>query len=400
MIAEADAFSLPGERGRDSMKARLLHRIGRRRLGISAGIFAVVWALAASAVAQKADAAPEDGTRGPPVVVAEVVEQRLPIERTYVGTTAAPNAVDLQAQVSGYLVERRFTEGAMVEAGTTLFVIDPRPFQAIIAQKQAQLEEQQAVSTYADAAQRRYAAAAKLGAAAQDQLDQAVELQMKATAAISLYQAELEQAKLDLEFAEVKAPFSGRVGRALVNVGALVKNSQTVLASLVQTDPIYVYFSPPAADLPSIEAHRDKETLEVTVTLPQVHDDPLTGALTFISNVADAATGTIAVRATIKDPPQTVRPGQFARVRLKIPTDADVLTVPAGAIARVQGQPYAMVVDADSRVERRNVGLGRYTSGRDYIIETGLRKGERVVVSGTGTLKAGEFVSVQPATGR
>ena len=164
---------------------------------------------ATAAFAHEPGGAATQGETPSPVVVAEAVEQPVAIERTYIGTTEAAKAIDLRAQVSGYLVERRFTKGSTVEAATTLFVIDTRPFQAVVDQKQAQLEEQQAVSKYANAAQTRYAAAAKLGAAAQDRLDQAIELQVKAEAAIGVYTAELEQAKLDLEFAEIKAPFNG-----------------------------------------------------------------------------------------------------------------------------------------------------------------------------------------------
>lgn len=352
---------------------------------------------ATAALAHEPGGAATQGETPSPVVVAEAVEQPVAIERTYIGTTEAAKAIDLRAQVSGYLVERRFTEGSPVEAATTLFVIDTRPFQAVVDQKQAQLEEQQAVSRYANAAQMRYAAAAKLGAAAQDRLDQAIELQVKAEAAVGVYKAELEQAKLDLEFAQIKAPFDGRIGRTLVDVGALVKSNETALASFVQLDPVYVYFSPPETDLALIEAHQEKSPVEVAVTLPNVQSAILAGTLTFISNAADSSTGTITMRATIADPTKTIRPGQYARVHLRLANGADVLVVPADAISRIQGQPYVMVVGDDSRVSRRYVRLGRQSADHARVVEDGLREGERVVVSGTRTLKAGDLVSVQAA---
>ncbi|MBL8659784.1 MAG: efflux RND transporter periplasmic adaptor subunit [Rhodospirillales bacterium] len=334
------------------------------------------------------------------VVVAEAVEQPVTIERTYTGTTAAARAVDLRAQVTGYLVERRFTEGSSVATGDTLFVIDARPFQTVVDQRQAELQEQQAVLRYADAAQQRYAAAAKLGAAAQDRLDQAIELQIKTQAAIGVHQAELAQAQFNLEMTDIKAPFDGRVGRALVDVGALVEGNKTALASLVQLNPVYVYFSPPNADLPLIEAQQEKAPVQVTVTFPHVPSEALRGTLTFISNAADATTGTIAMRATIADPPKAVRPGQFVQVRLNLVDAFEALVVPADAVSAVQGQTYVMVVGDDNRIARRKVRLGQDGADQGRIVEDGLSRGERVVVSDTRALRAGELVSTEPAPAR
>ncbi len=346
-------------------------------------------------IAQGADDKTGAGKSAPKVSVAEVVEQSVPDDRVYTGTTAAVKAIELRAQVTGYLLERRFTEGSDVGKGDTLYVIDPRPFKAVLDQKQAELQEQEAIREYAKTSQKRYAAAARAGAAARESLDQAIELEAKTEAAIDVYKSGIQQAKINLDFAEIKAPFDGRVGRTLVNIGALVKANDTALASLVQLDPIYVYFSPPETELLLIEAQQAKAPLEVTMTLPHSTTDMFKGTLSFISNAADVGTATITMRATISNPGQRIRPGQFALVRLHIGEDPDALVVPAKAVSSIQGQRFVMVVGKDNKLERRKIGLGRQVGTGGYVVESGLSKGELVVVSDTRTLKTGETVSPQ-----
>jgi RND family efflux transporter MFP subunit len=355
-------------------------------------VIAAIWS---GGLARGADDKAGAGKQAPKVSVVEVVEQAVPVERVYTGTTAAVKAIQLQAQVTGYLLERRFTEGSDVTKGETLYVIDPRPFQATLDQKKAELQEQEAIREFARTSQKRYAAAARAGATAREQLDQAIELEAKTEAAIDVYKSEIEQAKINVDFAEIKAPFDGRVGRTLVNIGALVKANDTALASLVQLDPIYVYFSPPETELLLIEAHQAKAPLAVTMTLPHATTEGFKGTLTFISNAADAGTGTITMRATIPNPELRIRPGQFALVRLHIADDPDALVVPAKAVSSIQGQRFVMVVGKDNKLERRKISIGRQVGTGGYVVESGLSKGELVVVSDIRTLKTGETVSPQ-----
>lgn len=330
------------------------------------------------------------------VTVSEVAEQETPLQRVYTGTTAAVRGIELQAQVTGYLLERRFTEGSNVARGDTLYVIDPAPFQAELDKSKAELQEQEAVLAYAKTTQERYAAAAGQGAAAQERLDQAIELQAKTEAAIGVSKADVALAQINLDYSEIRAPFDGRVGRTFVNVGALVQANATTLATLVQLDPIYVYFSPPETELLAIEERQRKSELAVQVTLPRASTETFKGKLTFIGNTADAQTGTITMRATIPNPDGLLRPGQFARVTLDIDTTKS-LVVPARAIASIQGQRFVMVVGKDNKLERRNVTLGRQVGAEGYIVDEGLSKGELVVVSDVQTLKSGEVVSPQHA---
>ncbi len=343
-----------------------------------------------------ADDASTSAKPAPKVRVAEVVQQTVPVDRVYTGTTAAVKGIELQAQVTGYLVERKFIEGTDVTAGETLYVIDPAPFQAVLDQRQAQLQEQEAVRKYAKTTQSRYEKAAKSGATARQQVDQAIELEAKTEAAIGVYKAEIEQARINLNFARIEAPFDGRVGRTQVNIGTLVKANETVLASFVQLDPIYVYFNPPETELLLIEQHQAKAPLTATVTLPHSTTEEFKGTLTFIGNMADAQTGTILMRATFANPDQRIRPGQFALVRLHIAEDPNALVVPAKAIASMQGQRYVLAVGKDNKLKRRMVSLGSQVGADGYVVESGLSKGDRVVVSDILTLKVGETVSPQP----
>jgi RND family efflux transporter MFP subunit len=355
-------------------------------------VIAAIWS---GGLARGADDKAGAGKQAPKVSVVEVVEQAVPVERVYTGTTAAVKAIQLQAQVTGYLLERRFTEGSDVTKGETLYVIDPRPFQATLDQKKAELQEQEAIREFARTSQKRYAAAARAGATAREQLDQAIELEAKTEAAIDVYKSEIEAARINVDFTQIKAPFDGRVGRTLVNIGALVKANDTALASLVQLDPIYVYFSPPETELLLIEAHQAKAPLAVTMTLPHATTEGFKGTLTFISNAADAGTGTITMRATIPNPELRIRPGQFALVRLHIADDPDALVVPAKAVSSIQGQRFVMVVGKDNKLERRKISIGRQVGTGGYVVESGLSKGELVVVSDIRTLKTGETVSPQ-----
>lgn len=368
----------------------LLRVMSGWRLAILVGGVGLAVAMS-SGVAKTADPA-----KAPPKVsVADVVKQSVPVERLYTGTTAAVKAIELQAQVTGYLVERMFTEGTTVDAGETLYVIDPRPFQAILDQKKAELQEQEAILTYAKTTQQRYAAATRTGAAARERLDEAIELQSKTEAAIHVYKAEIEQAQINLDFANIKAPFKGRIGRTLVNIGALVSADTTTLASFVQLDPIYVYFNPPETELLLIEDNQAKAPLDATVTLPHATDEEFKGSLTFIGNTADPQTGTIVMRATIPNPEQRIRPGQFALVRLHIADNPNALVVPAKAVSSIQDQRFVMVVGKDNKLERRRVELGRQVGNKGYLVSSGLSDGDRVVVSDTRTLKIGEAVSPQ-----
>ena len=351
--------------------------------------------LAAALTASFAQDAEDAKTPARVVSVAEVVRKSVPIYRVYTGTTASIMAIELRAQVTGYLVERKFIEGSDVAEGDTLYVIDPRPFQAIVDQKKAELQQQKAILEYATTSQKRYEEAARGGAAAQEQLDQAIELQATTEAAIGVYEAEIEQAQINLEFAEIHAPFAGRVGRTLVHIGALITADETALASLVQLDPIYIYFNPPETDLLAIEAGQALAPLEVTATLPHTTTEEFKGTLNFISNTADPQTGTIAMRAVVRNPGQKLRPGQFALVRLRIAEDKNAVVVPAKAISSTQGQRFVMVVGKDNKLEKRSVVLDRQAGSLGFVVKSGLKAGELVVTSDSATLKAGETVAPQ-----
>jgi multidrug efflux system membrane fusion protein len=392
-MAETRGLNESGSHRRGRTNVALLPRaVIRQPLGALA---VAVGVGVGGAVAQADDAPKGAGKPAPTVTVAEVVEKAVPVDRVYTGTTAAVKAVELQAQVTGYLLERKFTEGDTVAAGETLYLIDPRPFQAVLDQRQAQLREQEAVLKYAKTTQARYERAAKAGATAREQLDQAIELEAKTEASIGVFKAEIEQAQINLDFTEIKAPFDGRVGRTLANIGALVKANDTALASFVRLNPIYVYFSPPETELLLIEDNQAKAPLGVTMTLPHAATEEFKGTLTFISNKADARTGTITMRATVSNPEQRIRPGQFALVRLHIGEDPNALVVPAKAVSSLQGQRFVMVVGKDNKLENRKVGLGRQVGTEGYVVESGLSKGDRVVVSDTRGLKIGDTVSPQ-----
>jgi multidrug efflux pump subunit AcrA (membrane-fusion protein) len=358
----------------------------------------------------------------PGVTVAAVTQQTIPIYLDYIGSTAAVRSVDIRARVEGFLQKRAFTEGADVKEGDLLFGIDPSPFQAALEQAQAQLAGDEAALAgvqaqllkdkaslaYAREQVERYRSLANQEFVTREafdnyrtQADQAAAAVAadnaainQATAAIKADRAAITQAKLNLSYCTIRAPMSGRIGRALVDVGNLVgPGENSVLASIVQLDPIYVYFSASARELAQIVKHQQQGELPATVMLANQSTHPHQGKVDFLNNTMDAATATLKMRAIAPNPEKTLFPGQYARVRLLVARKPDALLVPAQAVGDDQAGQYVLVVGQDNKVERRSIVAGAtYQSLR--VVEKGVQATERVITEGFQKVQAG--IVVQP----
>lgn len=340
-----------------------------------------------------AKAAPVAAAFAMPVPVFAVVKQNLPIYLRYPGRIEAIRGVSLQARVSGYVDAQLAADGADVKSGALLYKIDPRDLQAALEQARAAAQRDQASLEYAKANMSRGQELLKSGYVARDAFDQRSSALGVAQAALVADQAAIDAATLNLGYTEIRAPFSGRLGRNLAAKGALVGPATGALNTLVQLDPVYVTFNPSETELAEIEKARAAGKVEAEVSTPGEPGLARKGELAFLDNIIDRATGTIAARVTLKNPDFALLPGQYVSVRLLIRNEPDALMAPAAALGSSQMGKFVYVVGAGDKAEMRPLELGP-TDGTLVSVKKGLREGERVIV---GNLqKIGPGSPVQP----
>lgn len=313
-----------------------------------------------------------------PVPVASVIKRTIPVYLEYSARTESMREVSLQAKVAGFIQAQPSTDGADVKEGDLLYKIDDRDYQAALDQAKAQLQRDTAALAYAQSNFRRGDELAKTGFLAKDSYDQRAMALAQGEAAVASDKAAIRSAEINLGYTEIRAPFSGRLGRNRAPVGTLVGGAGATLNTLVQLDPIYVTFNPSERDLALLETARGSGQLAAEVTLPDVPSASYSGELTFLDNAVDKATGTITARVTVQNPKFTLLPGQYARVRLHVRDEADALMVPQTSVGSNQFGKYVYLVGAGDKAEQRPVTQGR-VSGEDVSV-TGVAEGDQVIV--------------------
>jgi len=316
-----------------------------------------------------------------PVTVAQAVEKSVPIELTAIGSAEAYSNVSIKAQVNAVLEQVHIKEGQFVEKGDLLFTLDARPFDAALAQAQANLARDKAQAELDDVQAKRYSELYRAGVAPKEQLDQMQANADAQQAAVRADEAASESARLQLSYCKIYAPTSGRTGALQVYPGNIVKqNDVPVLIVINQVTPIYIDFSIPEQYLGSVDTFMKRGRLAVEAT-PYGDTKSESGYLTFIDNTVDTTTGTIKLKGTFENTDHRLWPGQFSTVLLRLAEDERATVVPSQSVQTGQNGDIIWVVKTDKTVEQRNVKVGR-TVGSESVILSGVRPGETVVTDG------------------
>jgi multidrug efflux system membrane fusion protein len=296
--------------------------------------------------------------------------------------------------VDGKLERVLFQEGDEVRAGQTLFTIDSRPFESALHQAEANLAKDSALATNAIIEERRNASLLNQQIISQDSFDQTRAAADALRATVVADKAAVENSRLQLAYCTISSPINARAGKLLVNAGNVVKNNDTVLVVLNQTRPIYVDFSVPEQELPRIREHATSAKLKVEARAPGDEALPSAGELAVINNTVDTDTGTILLRALFANAGERLWPGQFVNAALTLTTRTNAVLVPSSSVQVGQDGRYVFVVTPELAAEARPVVVGDRV-GDETIIQSGLRGGERLVVSGQLRLVSGVRVEIQ-----
>jgi membrane fusion protein (multidrug efflux system) len=343
-------------------------------------------------------------TAAPPPVsvsVLDVKPERVTLSSEWIATLDGLTNAQIRPQVSGYLLSRQYQEGGYVRKGQLLFEIDPRPFEATLAQAKARLAESQAQLSKADRDLKRDTPLAEQRAIPQSQLDNDVEARSASVAAVQSAEAGLLTAQLNLDFTRVTSLIDGIAAIATAQIGDLVSPS-TLLTTVSQVDPIKAYFplsEPEYLRLSGLNrgAPDGGQTWHaggLTLILADGTEYPQRGTFLATDREIDSKTGTIRVSASFPNATHVLRPGQFGRIRAVTQTFDDALLVPQRAVSELQGSSLVRVVGADNRVLTRNVVLGERVGNR-WIVRTGLQSGDRIIVEAPA-LKDGAVVAPKP----
>lgn len=370
-------------------------------------VLAVTLGFAAGCSNEPAGANAAAGAAPPPAPVGVVTVAQAPItvSSELPGRLDATRIAEVRARVAGVVLERAFREGSDVRAGQLLFRIDPAPLRAALAAAEANLQRAEAQLGIARVQVDRYGPLVEANAVSRQEYDNAVAALKLAQADVAAQRAARERARLDLGYATVTAPISGRIGRALVTEGALVGQGEpTPMATIQQLDPIYADFTQPVAELERLRrafesgelARADRDTARVALVLDDGTEYPQAGRLLFSDVTVDRSSGQVTLRAQFPNPQRRLLPGMYVRVRLEQGVDERAIRIPQQAVQRsADGSSTVWVVGADNKPEQRPVKTGAAV-GDEWIVRDGLKVGDTVIVEGFQKLQPGAPVQPVP----
>ncbi len=331
-----------------------------------------------------------------PVTVAPVITKAMPIEISVIGTAEAFSNVGIRSQITGQLEKVNFTEGDDVQQGQVLFTLDRRPLELALREAQANLERDTARAENAALMTKRYEDLTKRGIAPREQLDTSRADMAALNATVNADKAAVENATVQLDYATIKAPISGRTGALAVHEGNLVRaNDQTALVTINQIMPMSVSFSVPESRLSELKRYLAGGALTVRATPPNDEGPAATGKIAFIDNAVDENSGTIRVKGTFANTDRRLWPGQYVNVVVTLTTDPKAIVVPSVAVQTGQQGTFVFVVKPDQTVEMRPVTVARVSASDTVLVSGGVQPGDTVVTDGHLRLVPGSRISVK-----
>jgi multidrug efflux system membrane fusion protein len=388
---------------------------------LSIGILGLLL-LAIFSSACSSDKSKKHGSAPVPVIVATTIQKTVPVQLRVIGNVQAFSSVTVKSRVPGQIMQGYFKEGDDVKKGSLLFMIDPRPYEAILKQAEANLERDMALVKQAEAnlerdtAQEknaqveadRYKLLFERGVVAQQQYDkfrtdwEALVATVRADraaranaeAAVVADRATVENAKLQLSYCSIHSPMDGRTGSLIVQVGNIIKENDASLVVINQVTPIYVTFSVPEQNLGEIRKYLAMGKLKVQAIVPNDEILPEEGFISFVDNTVDSTTGMIKLKGTFANKQRRLWPGQFVNVVMTLTEDPNAIVIPSQAIQVGQQGQYVFVVKSDQTVESRPIVSG-LTLNNETVIRKGLNSGETIVTNGQLRLFPGAKIEIQ-----
>jgi multidrug efflux system membrane fusion protein len=329
-----------------------------------------------------------------------LAEQKdMPVQVRSIGKVEPSATVSLKSRITGQLLSVHFTEGAMVRQGDLLFTIDPRPYELALREAQAKLARDQALAKKAEDDLKRYRELSQRQVVSASQLEQYLTDAQTRQATVAASQADVDNAKLNLSYCHITAPFGGPTGSLLAYQGNMIKanDDNKSLVVIQRIEPCYATFAVAERYLPEIRGRMGQGGLEVKATVPGQESDPLKGELVFIDNSVDPATGTIKVKASFPNRDHRLWPAQFVNIVLTLRSITGAVVVPSQALQTGQIGDFIYVIKDDLTVEARKVVLGPRIVDETVVAE-GLKPGEKVVTDGHLRLAPGGKVEIKPST--
>lgn len=337
----------------------------------------------------------------PEAAYVTIAPEKRAVENELPGRLESYRTAEVRARVPGIVLKRTFEEGAFVKQGQVLFKIDPRSYQASVQNAKAALSRAEANKVQADLKLKRYKPLVEINAISKQEYDDAIAAAKQASADVEAAKATLVNNKLNLEYATVTAPISGRIGRAMVTEGALVgQNEATLLATIQQINPIYLNLTQSSAELLKLRQmmqsgalkDAEKSGLKVTMVMEDGSIYPHTGKLLFSDISVDPTTGELALRALFPNPDNMLLPGMFVRARLEQAVNENAITVPQQAVQHTNDGSQVIVINQENKAEIRQV---KTTSaiGNRWLVTEGLQPGDRVIVEGLQKVRPGSPVN-------
>lgn len=374
-------------------------------VGFACGVMPILFAFAAILLALSACSPGKSGNQAPPpppeVGVIKAVAQPLTVYEEYVAQTEAVDTVEIRARVGGILERQAYVDGAKVKKDDLLFVIDQQPYIAALAQAKAALALAQANHVNSRQVLERIRPLLADQAISQQDLDAAVAKESVDAANVEAAKAQVRTAELNLDYTAIRASRDGVIGKALIKPGGLVNASTTLLTTLYSVDPIYVNFAVSEQRLLEMQKRSDNalgkekgKSPAYRLQLVDGSDYKFSGRVNFVDAAVDPKSGTLQVRLSVPNPDGTLRAGQFVRLIVAASENPNAIRLPQQAVQELQGKLSVFVVDADNKVAYREI-VANTRLNNDWVVESGLKAGETVIVEGSNKVRPG--MPVRPA---